>query len=773
MKRILLLAAFVFSCISQLSAQAPTLPQKLKIGTPEVLKPDREGTYKMSDLEKELNKESKWGTKKMSRKYWVVWSDRDHNTVYSTADKNSRLDASFNFGDRAIIADIKDDMALVYIEDKAGVVWPEVSNKAKVIGWVPMDNLILWDRCPTNKYGIQKKALIAIHVNERKFDQKRYRSPDTNTAGENLSMDMEFYFIMKEDGRMTLLCRNPTIVGNGQNLFGWVDRGNYAEWEQRACLEPTWDRDYVAHNMNKEASVYIDPDLGSGTVLKWQYGTSNGDTDDPSCDYRMSPDLLRFPILEKINEQDKFAHCTVFSDASGRITNADPGTGREIDNFRDSKRVMNLIFVVEATPDMRGYLSALKETVEKCNRFSQSNLRVRVGLVLYRSNASGNVAIEKVPMSNCDDANLLSMLNDSKATGRWQGNKRTVALKKAIETASDPMQMGFSRKESNLMILVGNKGDAEDCDLTDATIVGRLSHNFIQMMSVQVVTASTGSAAVYNDQVESLMKANLKNQYTSIGGQYTQKRIRGNIGYTFESVENKENVLFSRTLYPAGDGDKWTGAEVSRHVSGGIGKFADTIENWLKLYEEELNKVGAGFSSQFLETYLGADLYNRYKKLKGISAFDGYVKLKDHEEQDQWHYIIYMSQDELAQLLENLKDTYHAASQGSDDRTKYRNAVRSLAKNITGQTDDRAIDRMPINELQKLIYGLNVQTGATGRDLEQITDISRTRGGVYQEILKEFANKYERLDGIYTKQYRYVKTIGENKYYWIPIEDLP
>lgn len=771
MKKKLFLTVFAFSCLSQVLAQVPSLPQKLKIGTPEVLKPDREGTYKMSDLEKELNADNKWGTKKMSKTYWVVWSDRDNNTVYSTPEKSNRLDASLNFGDRVTIADIKGDMALVYTENKDGVVWPDISNKAKTIGWVPMDNLVLWQRCPTNEYGIQKKALIAIHVNEKKFDQKRYRSPENNTIGENLSMDMEFYFIMKEDGRMALLCRNPTILPQGQNLYGWVDRGNYARWEQRACLEPTWDRDYVAHNMNKEASVYIEPSITSGTVLKWQYGTANGDTDDPSCDYRMSPELLRFPILEQIKELDKFSHCTVFSDATGKITNADPGTGIEIDKYRDSKRVMNLIFVVEATPDMKGYLSALKETVQKCERFNRRNFRVRVGLVLYRSNASGNVATEKVPMSNCDDANLLSMLADSKATGHWQGNKRTVALKKAIETASDPMQMGFSNKESNLLILVGNKGDAEDSNLTDGVMLRRFSYNFIQMMSVQVVTAGTGSAAIYNDQVESLMKENLKNQYA--GGQYTQKRIRGNIGYSFESMESKDNVLFSRTLYPAGDGDKWTGVEVSTHVSGGIGKFADTIENWLKLYEEELDKVGAGFDSQFLEHYLGADLYSRYKKLKGISAFDGYVRLKDHEEQDMWHYIIYMSSDELAQLLENLKDTYDAAKNGSDDRTKYRNAVRNLAKNIAGQNDDKEIDKMPINELQKLIYGLNVQTGATGRDLEQITDVSRTRGNVYQEIMKEFVNKYQRLDDIYTKKYRYAKKIGENKYFWIPIEDLP
>ena len=482
---------------------------KVDVGVPSVLKAGEEGMYKTKDLYKELCPANKWGqNKKRSRKFWRVWSDRDNNVVYDDAKKGSIAKKKLQFGERVTIAYIKNDMALVYTDD-VGLEWPSISTHPKSIGWVPMDHLLLWDRCPTDEFYVQRKALIAIHLNAIGHNVKNYRytSPDGESNPQALTMDMNFYFIMKTEGRRALLCRHPTVYNRGENLYGWVDISNFTPLYQRVYLEANWEPEFVERYKGKSVSVYSEPNRISGSRFSFEYGKDNGDPNE-AYKYRWDPNFIRFPILDPIKENDEWAHCTAI-------------------------------------------------------------------------------------------------------------------------------------------------------------------------------------------------------------------------------------------IYP----------------------------------EIDCNAEENGF----LLDILGKDLYDRIRKVRGTYTYDGYVPLKAPSGDDYWHYVIGITPDELMQIIKNLAPAYNAAKEEEgDERDKQREAIRALVKNMTGQNDDKQIDNMRMNELQQLVWGINVPADYSKRTLSEITNDKKVQRIEFIGILKRFAKKYENLKKILNGGYRYKTVFGSdspfhygNTFYWIPIEDLP
>ena len=750
MKKGLFFIIFLMGHVLSMSAQS--LPAKVKVGKPELLKPAY-GTYKRSDLLNEFKPGSKWGQKKIKQEFWQVWSDRDNNPVYSDASRSKQSNRRLVFGERVVIAEISGDMALVY-EDNRMEKYPEVPSYAKYIGWVPMENLLLWGECPTDERGVTYKALIAININKvgggKDFKGKYYKGPVGNVNPQALAMDMNFYFIMKETpgGERALLCLNPTVSGN--NLYGWVDENSFARWDQRACLEPNWDSQYAESHAGKEVSVYASEGLKSGDeVTRWKYGNSNGDKQ-KWFQYRMSPSQLRFPILETVNEKANHVHCTSFADRSGRANvSAEVTSGTAtVEKVRQERRQMNLVFAIEATTEMSEVLPAVKKSLTKCQGLAGQGLQVKAGLILYRNQSSAN-NVEIVPITNYDDPLLLSKLDASKANGRLSVNERDVALSQAIEKASMPSTMGFKKDQNNLLIVIGNRGAPEGNNkLEDPALLKRLVDNNIQVMSIQVVQNQSGSWVNYNNQMIKLLNDNINRQYMEFGEKAAFLLRSNGDGYNFYSKKSEKgkdkSVLFAQIRYPKDLGRSLTAAEVTKYIDNGIDKYSKVIDTWSERFEQALGDIQ--FDPAFLKKYLGSAAFQNWEKVRAISAFDGYTPLKDHTGGDYWHYILYLSGGELQKLLSDLKPAYEVACRNEDDRKAYIDAMRSIVKAHLGQKDDKGIENMSEDELQQLIYGLNVHTDMTNiRKLGDINDRTIVTAVEYRKMLSDFKKKYEKL----------------------------
>ena len=782
MKKALIFITLVLAfCQTAIAQDAPALPKQVKVGKPELLKP-LNGTYKRSDLEAEFCSGGKWGTKKMVKEFWMVRSDRNRNPLYADATKSRMLNSTLSFNERVVIAEVKGDMALVYTDEKMEH-YPDIPSYAKSRGWIPMENLLLWDQCPTDQRGVQYKALISINLNKvsggNEFKGKVYMDPVSTREPRDLLMDMNFYFIMKEtrDGKRVLLCQNPTVFGN--NLYGWVDNTAFSRWDQRACLEPNWDQDYADSHKGQDVSVYADQQMSSGNkVTSWEFGRPNGDNDRWN-QYRMAPNQLRFPIIESVSETANWIHCTSFADRQGKanIDASSRNVTKDVDRMRQMRGQMNIILVVEATTEMKEVFPAIKKSIDKFGSFSGQGLKVKTGAVFYRTSSQGASGIETVSLTNYDDPQLKSKFNAAKADGRLSAKDRDVALSLAIEKAADVSVMGFNKDHNNLMLVIGSRGAPDsDTRLTNPALLKKLADNNVQVMSIQVMQNQTGSWVNFNDQMIDLIKMNVNKQYAAIGDRADFKQRPAGDGYNFFSTKNKNNkdksVLFAQIRYSKELGKALSANEITKYIDNGVNKFAQTTTTWSEHLEEALGDIQ--FDPQFLEKYLGKTGYERWKKIKAISAFDGYTKRKDSNGGDYWHYILYLSGDELRKLLDDLKPAYETAKSNADDRKTYVNAMKAIVKAHLGQSDDKGIDAMNPDQLQELIYGLDVHTEMTNRrNLKEIGDPKVVTAIEFRKMLSKFSENYERLDRLFKDGYTYRVLMGKDYYYWIPIEDLP
>ena len=661
-------------------------------------------------------------------------------------------------------------MALVY-EDSRMEHFPAIPSYAKSRGWVPMDHLLLWTVCPADSRNRLMMVSLAINLNEVKQDQfdagRLFKNPEGGYS-ERLSMDMNFYYIMKEslDGNRVLLCKQSWFTGN--NLHGWVERANpnLFEWNNRLCIEPNWSPAFVESHMKRKANFYLtDQLLDSEIISSWTFGTSNGEADRFTM-YRMRPGMLRFPVLSQ--PHNNAIQCITFADRTG---NVDPMVIRET---REEIGKMNFIFAIEATTEMAQYFPAVKSALNTCKVLGDG---VRVGLVLYRGADVGQAAVEYVPLTDVDDVRLSSMLVEAKANGRLTGHEQAVALSQAIETATDASKMGFKDSQSNMVLIIGNRGNASD----DNTLEGpqtlkRLMKNNIQMMSVQVMRTESGSRARFFDQIGDLIEANIKEQYRAIEAKTEFKRLPGNEGYYFTS--DRKNVYFARVCFD-GLGRAMTPDKLNKHIKSGIIGFAASVSTKQDVFEMASDDGGLypEPNPDGMKRVLGERGYKDYLEVKAFSMIKAYAKLQNNDASWNWHYVLCLLRGELEDLIAKLKVTDEAAKMKSNDRSHYINAVKALIKTQLPDKTDTEIENMTAGEIQNTIYGFGVNILPAGmgpkyslKDLANSTVVSNV---AYFETLDYFHMRFEKLRLLPNSGYKFTTEVNNVLYYWIPIEMLP
>ena len=110
------------------------------------------------------------------------------------------------------------------------------------------------------------------------------------------------------------------------------------------------------------------------------------------------------------------------------------------------------------------------------------------------------------------------------------------------------------------------------------------------------------------------------------------------------------------------------------------------------------------------------------------------------------------------------------------DRKPYVDAVKALIRVMVPDITEKEMDEMGIAEVMRLAAGLNEGSDAVkGRSLNEIQDARVVPNDEYQTLINSFITKYENLlNNVKNKNYRYsYETPNGQKFYWIPVEDLP
>ncbi len=793
MKRTLLI---IFVLLGTLMVYAQTLPSSVEVFMPQILQKQIITTTDAQNLLKDAN----WGQKSpvRNKRYWIVYSDRSNNNAYVTPSNGAAVKTKLNFNQEVRIAQIKNGFALVY-EDNLNE-YPNISRFAKVLGWVPMSKLLLWNSCPTNELGIYHKALIAANISDETKNKKMtfyelYKDPESRSH-ENITPSMDFYFIMKTlDNGMVLLSKECRMDGaSSQVLRGWVNESTYVPWNQRSCIEPNWSPDDVKQFVSSKSTVNISYDNKlNNNILTYDFGKKNNSGTTEFDKFRMSQHVLRYPILDYKAANDDVYKCNAFGTVDGAMNDAimlkDKIEKARIDAI-DEVSKLNLIICIDGTKSMEPYFPAVKSAIEEGLRYIKDGITMKVGLVIYRDYSDGTGLVESLPLVSPNDVRIKHFLDNGGKYGiksSTADRTHVEALYKGIETAIDPQKMGFEKKQSNFLLVVGDCGNDENDQrcLKSSEILSRMIDNNIQLMSYQVYRKNDYAWSLFNDQMSSLIQQNVQKRYQNLGTGVKVAYDELSDGYELNSKNSDQMYLGSiryGRLNEAMPAQKLTDLiveSIDRLVSY-IGTQTLLLNSLDGVSANAINttvgdeSVAAKTNNARLMEMMGKENYNLLKKLNGIYSYIGYTPKADTQKRDYWKPVIFISSEEFGLLVEKLQPVNMAAQRSSNDRKPYVEAMKALLRSMLPDISEAEMNAKGTQEIMNLITGLNVATNAAkGPTLMQIQDPKSVSHQQYLSIINEFARKYRALQRIKSRGYNFVFMSNNIKYYWIPVEDLP
>lgn len=732
------------------------------------------------------------------KRFWVAFSDRSDNTTYMEPKNGAKPYSTLSFNEKVTIAQIKNDYALVISDPKAEQ-WPKISAQAVVRGWVKLSNLLLWETCPANEFGIYNKAIICANADAKTIKDvsllgKLYSNP-TKPATGKLKTDMKFYFIMKEEGSKALLAHEYTLGGRESYklLYGWADKNSFTPWNQRSCLEPTWeisDAEWFASN-NTKSRLYKDQDMKTQVVEIRYKKLTHPETFDPYM-YRTDPYLLRFPILDGKNK-DKY-NCTAFATPSGVI---DPNFGgmseqiKKLNELLDSRSKVNIGIVIDGTKSMQPYYQPVKEAIEEGYKYFQ-NKTVKVGVVIYRDKEDGKYVTETFPMTNPSNPKLKAFLDSGGAYGIKSGagdRDMQESLYAGIDRALTDFD--FSPKESNILIVVGDCGDNGKMGIKASDIIEKMVASNVSLMGFQVRNREDNAFQDFNSQLIDLMIDTSQGRYdhdmkvakSNVKINVKAKEVRG--GYDLQG--NGGTNLYIGMYRNAAIGKEMPGVELSALIENSINQWNQSI---MALNEELIKMVDGGSPFQYndgpvddavvaneaaIKTLLGEDTFKALSSSNSLFAFEGWT-LKNEKSSSRGYFkpVVFISSDEFGFLIERLAPVFRVARTSSSSRTEYVDAIKALVKSLLpGMTMDE-INKKGYNEVMRMISGINEQTAAlAGPSIQDIADPNVVDQGTYLSLVKSMVKKYQGLQAIQASDYKYCRKFAGITYYWLPMEMLP
>ncbi len=737
-----------------------------------------------------------------SKRYWIAYSDRDDNTTYQTPSRSGGEFSHLRFNEKVRIAKIQNGFALVYREPAEQSQYPNISSNAESRGWVPMNNLLLWTTSPTDEKGIYEKALLVANIdaNDKVADMGRvYNNPATRAGESRMKTDMNIYFIMKRaENGLVLLSRQFSLEGTSdQMLYGWVSESSYIKWNQRSCLEPTWDLQDVNYFKGKEVVIYGNS-AQTKRAASFTYGRSlNIDEKEGSpTQYRMPKEALRFPILDNDTQDTAIYKCTTFGMIGGSLNAAiDARTKniKHIESVLGRIQNMNLIVVIDGTKSMEPYYAPVKEAIKRGANFIREGYNFRVGVVIYRDYADGKYMTESLPMVKNDDPRLAQFLDQG---GEYHiksapaDKTKEEALYQGIAAALDYEKMGYSPNESNLMVIVGDCGnDENDTKIDPDDLAKKMVDSKMNLITFQVCHLNQEAYTRFNSQLRSLMISNIIAQYHRLSPNLEPNYKEVAYGYDLRSNLSDRNngnrkEYFVFAVRQAEVGSQMPATNLSVLLSNSLSDFADAVQSRIdnvansgRNFDFNVDKrddLEAEVDSAFYIEMIGYERYIELKKTNSMSAFTGYTAKRDNNGRDYWKPIIYISADEFNNLVQRLEPVNRIAKENSDDRKGYVDAMKALLRSLVPDISESDLDKKSVGEVMSLIAGLNESSAALkGPSLIDIQDPKVVSHAQYFDIVSNFARKYRNLQNIKSKGYRYQLNFNNVKYYWIPIEDMP
>lgn len=791
MKKIAIII-FMFGMLNGIAA-AQTLPSKFEVYCPEYI-------VDMKGNPKGISKGQEWQDWALSRiknndlgkntkAVWVVYSDRENNQTYTSPSLSASGHSRLGFGLKLFIAEIKNGYALVFTDDYTNV-YPVINSTAKTKGWIPVDNLLLWETCPKNQSQIFQKGLIVHDPTQQNANIERnppYLLEPRQHASINQSQrakDLDILFVMKTTNvggtRYYLLSKEMNCKNRERAIYGWLPEDYITRWDQRLVLEPAFATSAV--NFYKNNNIY--PSIFSDAS---QAGTlySNGQSQSPLWVYgdfsakRMDAYTMRNPIIAE-------AGTSIFNVAaiSSLQTNSNTlvDNTREIETLKEAQNNINVIFVIDATASMRQYYPAVANALSDIMKRDFSS-NIKVGAVLYKDYKDPD-RIQYKPVT-FEINEVIGFINASKDKLGSIDADDWEAMFLGLETSLDLTKMRYNRNHSNFMILIGDAGnhrvDPQGRKWQDivSNLSQKMSDNNINFLAYQVNNAGASAYDDFAIQVGKMQKELAEKIKSRIRSGDLEFKLKSNRFYSLTRRGSSIELPVYDSYKYASSGQSETTTGLQSIITQNIAEFQKFISDRLALLEANDLSISADGNlkeSQLREIFRLAgwqenriNSYIKYLKQGGSAKFLGYAPEKiSSTNYKLFDYVLFFSQDELTDLIQQLSKI-NSPTVISSKKT-YQDAVISMGQAMLGQFNETDIRNMDMDELLGQIYGVPIKMQSCGIKIDKILSMNQSDLDNY---IKQFRDKLQGLKNINTNSYNGRFKSNGITYYWIPFSDMP
>lgn len=784
---------FIFGLFNGI-VTAQTLPSKFEVYCPEYIvnmKGNPKGIGKSQEWQDwALSKIKMNDFGKNTKVVWVVYSDRENNQTYTSPSSSASGHSRLGFGVKLFIAAIKNGYALVFTDDYVNV-YPTINPTAKAKGWIPVDNLLLWETCPKNKSQIFQKGLVVHDPTKFKTDIEKnppyLLEPRQHAYTNQLqrAKDLDILFVMKTtnvDGTLYyLLSKEMNCKDRERAIYGWLPEDYITRWDQRLVLEPT----FATSAVNYYTKNKINPSIFSAaSQARTLY--SNGQSQSPLWEYRnfsakrMDAYIMRNPIIAE-------AGTSIFNVAAiSSLQTTNPTTladnKREIEELTTAQDNINVIFVIDATTSMRKYYPAVATALSDIMKRNFSS-KIKVGAVLYKDYKDPDRVQYKPVTSKIEE--VIGFINTNKDNLGSIDADDWEAMFLGLETGLDSTKMDYKSRHSNFMILIGDAGnhriDPEGRRWQDIVshLAQKMSDNNINFLAYQVNNAGTSAYDDFAMQVGKLQKELADKIKSRIKSGDLEFKLKSNRFYFLTRRGSSVEL-------PVYDSYKYASSRQSETTTGLQNIITTNITEFQKFISDRLDLLEAGDlgisadgdlrESQLREIFRLSgwqenriDSYITYLKQGGSAKFLGYAPEKtSSSDYKLFDYVLFFSQDELTDLIQQLSKI-NSPSVISSKKT-YQDAVISMGQAMLGQFDETDIRNMDMDELLGQIYGVPIKMQSCGIKIDKIISMNQSELDNY---IKQFRDKLQGLKNINANSYNGRFQSNGITYYWIPFSDMP
>jgi len=776
-------------------SSAQKLPKQCKVSIPEYIantgnvQPDWAISQKWQDWVVAKIKSNDFG--KPNTIVWKVYSDRANNKAYTEPNASSSVLSTLGFMQQLNVADIQNGFALVYKSFYAGL---EIAKDAQCFGWIPVDNLLLWEECPQTHSKIYQKALVvhdpAKHGSIAEKNPPFYWGPDKKAEvnPNQRAKDLEIFFVMKTaefgDSKFYLLSRSMLIGGNEQTVYGWMPEEYITEWNQRLLIEPTHVSANVEYYKSKNIYPTIFYDLDDARQL-W----TNEVTQNPLWQYRdfntkrMHEYAMRFPILAKGEiAADIYSVASISSISSQKI---DPEFLKRIELLRQAKDNINVIFVIDATSSMKSFFPSVANALSTIMK-GDFKYPMKTGVVLYKNYNDRDKVTYKKLTEKIDEVSSFVALNQQTIANSETDDY--AAMFPGLQTALDTRAMGYESDQTNFIILIGdaanNRTDPDGVTWQEnvAKLSQKMFDNRINFLAYQVNHAGSTAYDDFAIQIGKLQKGLADKVKDKIGSGDLEYKLQTNRLYVLARTGNSDELPVYDSYKYADSGQSEATDELQQLIIDNISKFQNFVFNQLSVLEANNATTSAGGTGSLIEQKLAEVLrlygwnetdinqYIAYLKDGGFTKFIGYATVKTNNSPYKlFDFVLFFSQNELEELIQQLNKINE--SYVVSDAKAFQDVIIRMGQAMLGQFSEDEIRKMDMDKLLGQIYGIPVPMNLCGLDIIKIPNMDKD---ALKDYITVFKNKLEQLKQINANS-NYDGRFQRNgiTYYWIPMDNMP